>query len=611
MALLVRRNQLPPANQRMPDTPLLVQPLEKPGTYGGVWRTAILSLQDLDVPYRMMGYEQLVRWDAQWTRVLPNVAATVEAAPDKKSYTFKLRRGLRWSDGVPFTAEDLRFWHEDVYQAMKPTEAVYLGEDLALDVVDEYTVRFRYPKRPHGLLLEYLATPYGITVVSFPAHYFKPLLPRYNPQADAAAKLAGYDGWRARFEAESYAFSPGRFFQGKPVLNAWVFTNAPPNERDSALPPGAVLTANRNPYYWKVDTAGRQLPYLDRVEFRLAKNVDEIVRLGLDGKLDMQYFYLAGEENRSRFEAAAPTNGFRLLRRLHSISSAVALSLNLAHRDPGLRALMAQHDFREALSLAIDRRKLIQETGLGMGEPYQVAPRPESAFYHERLARQYTEFDPGRANQLLEDLGCQRRDARNLRLRPDGQPLRLTLLICDNPYFGELWRATAQWVAKDWRSVGIDASVKATTRSDLYLIKNDLNGQDAVIWEGEGGLDPILEPRYYVPISWEANYAIPWYHSWSGNKGLGQQAPEAVIRQYELFSQLREQTTPAGQRQVMGRLLDIAADQFYVLGIALQKPGFGIVNRHFRNVPAFMPSSWSYPSPGPANPFQFYREPSE
>ncbi len=611
LAVITQSGRLPPVTDRLPATPLLVQPVERVGRYGGVWHTVFLDLQDTDVPYRLLGYEQLVRWDRQWTRVIPNVAAAVEASADKKTYTFSLRPGMRWSDGVAFTAEDLRFWYEHVYQAQKPAEMRYLGEDLVLEVIDSHTVRFHFPERPHGLFLEYLASPLGAGLLAYPAHYFKSLLPDYNPAADTAAKKAGYAGWRERFEAEGYTFAWRRFFLGKPVLNAWVFTNTAPTNADVALRAGTVLTAVRNPYYWKIDTAGQQLPYLDQVEFRMATGIDEIVRLGLDGKLEMQYFYLSGEEHRRQFEAAAATNGFRLFRRLHSLSSATALSLNLAHRDPGLRRLLVKREFREALSVAINRRRLIEEVGLGMGEPYQVAPRPESAFYHDRLARQFTEHDASRANSLLDDLGCRRPSENAFRLRPDGVPLRLTILICDSPYFGELWRATAQRVAADWRSVGVEATVKETARRELYETKNRLNQQDAVIWEGEGGLDPILEPRYYLPISWESNYGIPWFFYWSGDKGLGQEPPSAVYQQFQLFGKLREQTTQAGQQSVMKQILDIAADQFYVLGIALQKPGFGIANVRLRNVASLMPSAWSYPSPGPADPFQFWLERSD
>ncbi len=602
------RGRLPALDERLPARPLLVRPVERIGRYGGTWHLAILSPNDTDILYRTIGYENLVSWDANWTHVVPNVAEAYTVSPDAKEYTFRLRKGMRWSDGAPFTVDDILFWFEDVYSVYGGAERQWLGRDLKVERVDGQTVRFRFDQ-PHGLLLEYLASPNVAAPTTFPKHYLQQFHPRYRPDAERLAREAGFASAAERLQRAAFLFSAQQYFKGKPTLGAWVTTNELPGKLDSIQLAGTRLIAVRNPYYWKIDPAGQQLPYLDRVEFLVASNPAEIVELGLQGKLDMQYFYLGGEENRQRFETGAPTGGFRLFRRLLSVSSAAALSLNLNHPDPELRRLFNDRNVRVALSIALDRARMAAEIGLGLGQPYQLAPRPESPFYDERLAHQHTEYDPARAARLLDEAGLARKDAEGFRLRADGSRLRLRLSICDNPYCTVLWREVARAVAAAWSKVGVETVVEELRRQELYALKNDRTAHDAVIWEGEGGSDPLLETRYYLPTTWESNYGIRWYKWWAGDLGAGEEPPAAVKRHYELFAQLRAQVGLSAQKRLMRQILELSADQFYAMGICLQGPGFGVVRERFRNVPLVMPSAWSYPSPGPTLPCQYFLAP--
>lgn len=523
LAERVRRGELPPVEQRLPATPALVQPVERAGNYGGSWRMAIIESGDLDILYRTIGYEPLVSWDRAWSRTVPNVAEWFSVTNEARDYLFRLRPGLRWSDGVPLTADDVVFWHE-----VHPTDALG-GVELEVEKVDDLQVRFRFAE-PHGLLPEYLASPRGVGVMCYPRHYLSRYHPKYNRDADANAKAAGFSNWFDQMEFEAYAFSPGRLGQRRPTVSAWTLlpltlvSNKAPDLR-----PGDVLTAVRNPYYWKVDTRGAQLPYLDKVEFRVADSLETMVQWAESGLLDMQYFYIGGEENRARLAGRAARGRYHLSRRPLSLSSATALSLNITHPHPGLRRLFELRDFRVALSVAIDRAAMVRDIGLGMSEPYQVAPRPESPFYNARLARQYTEYDPKRAAALLDQAGCAGRDPAGFRLRPDGQRLRIQIAFCDSPYYSVLWRVVARQVAEYWQRIGVDASLRYMTRTDLYVMK-DRNEHDAIIWEGEGGTDPMMELRYYAPVSWESNYGVGWY-DWSARATTRGVEPPPVIRE--------------------------------------------------------------------------------
>jgi peptide/nickel transport system substrate-binding protein len=320
----------------------------------------------------------------------------------------------------------------------------------------------------------------------------------------------------------------------------------------------------------------------------------------------MQYFYLASEENRSRFASAAKTAGFRIFERPLSISNIAAISLNLTHQDPVLRKLFNQKKFRIALSVAIDRNRIIQEVLNGHGEPYQVAPRPESPFFHPKLATQFTEYDPNRANALLDDLGYSRRDSSDFRLLEGKRRIRFKLTIGSHPIYSKTWQYVMESVINDWRRIGIEAIADPVDFVEIFD-RNLYNRHDAVIWEGEGGLDVLQEPRYYLPISQEANYGCGWVAWYLKDPiGVAVEPPPSVTKQWEIFQQLLATPEFEQQLDLMNQILDIAADEFRVIGISLQNSGYGIVSNSMRNVPSLVLDAWSYPSPGPTNPCQYH-----
>ena len=109
----VKVGKLPPVEQRLPSDPLVVPVVEKTGQYGGVWRRAFLGPADFNNYVRVV-YDALVRYSPDGAKVEPKVAAGWQASPDFKVWTIRLRKGARWSDGAPFTADDIVFWYRDV-----------------------------------------------------------------------------------------------------------------------------------------------------------------------------------------------------------------------------------------------------------------------------------------------------------------------------------------------------------------------------------------------------------------------------------------------------------------------------------------------------------------
>jgi peptide/nickel transport system substrate-binding protein len=113
LAAAAKEGKLPPVAQRVSDEPEVVKPLESVGKYGGQLRFGLRGSSDYNHILRMVGAQGLVRWDPQYTKVIPNVAKSFEVDPSGKVFTFHLRKGMKWSDGKPFTADDIVFNVED------------------------------------------------------------------------------------------------------------------------------------------------------------------------------------------------------------------------------------------------------------------------------------------------------------------------------------------------------------------------------------------------------------------------------------------------------------------------------------------------------------------
>lgn len=597
----VNQGSIPPVENRLPITPLIVQPVDNIGKYGGTWHMGLKGYGDTALIRRTIMYELLVRWDPDWTRVVPNIAQAYEVNDDSTKFTFHLREDMKWSDGESFTADDILFYFEDLSSNDEYNPSGWIqnwlksgGEPAEVTKLDNYTIVFEF-KEPYSLFLHFLAHPDSHFII-VPKHYVKQFHPKYNQDIQVLVDEEGVDDWPTLFKRKINRFTN----LDLPTLNAWKLVDV--------LEEGVEqVRAVRNPYYWKVDSDLNQLPYIDEVVFVVKENEEELLQLVYDGVIDMQALHIGTTENKELLEENANEGEYSLFRTTASYATRNAISLNLNHMDPVLREIFGNKNFRIGLSHAIDRQGIIDEIYAGEGTPFQVAPRPESPFYHERLSTQYTEYNVTLANEYLDKAGYSERDIDGFRLGPDGNRINFTLVFGDWNNQNEI--DTMNRVIEQWSEIGIMVDIEFMGWRALrsYSGKN----QHDAIGLTAGGMDVLMYPHRLIPTDpSRTHFAVAWaeWYKYEGTSERSEEPPEQVKEQFMLYDQLKSTTDFAEQAGLMRNILDITADQFYSIGVNLTPDGYGIVKKDFHNVPDVMPDSWTYPTPAPTNPCQYYIE---
>jgi peptide/nickel transport system substrate-binding protein len=598
---LVDAGTLPPIEERLPANPLVLTPLESVGTYGGTWRTATFGGGDSEIE-RTIGYTRLARWNPEWTQVVPDIAESFEVNADATEYTFTLRAGTKWSDGEPFTADDLVFWNEHVLRntEITPSAPAWLtagGEPVKVEKIDDNKVVFKFAA-PNGLFLMNMATVRGADILAAaPEHYLRQFHKEFNPEGiDALVSAAGAADWVQLFN-NKVGF-PGRWRDlGRPTLDAWVMT--------SPYSGTTQVVAERNPYYAKVDTEGNQLPYLDRITIDVMEDTQAIILKAISGEIDMQNRFIETIDARPVIVQNQEKAGYDLFIARPAWSNAMLITLNQTHKNPALREVFSNKDFRIGLSHAINREELNQLIYAGQAKPYQAAPREGTALYDEQMATQYLEYDVDLANEYLDKAGLTNKDAEGYRLGSDGK--RITFAI-DALTGSPIQVDALQMIQRYWRAVGIDMQPRPAERS-LIFARLQTNENDGLAWVGGGGYDflGLLDPKWYFPHEFESSFATAWglYYQ-NPNDPNAEEPSEAARKQMDLYRQVQEAPTVDAALASMKELLAITRDEFYIIGTNLEPDRVGIVKSNMVNVPEVIPSTSFYMIPGPVKPETFY-----
>ncbi len=571
LAELVEQGELPPVEERLPKEPVVVDPYESIGNYGGTWRMATVET-GAGYLYYWICREHLLRWTLDGTEVVPNVAKAWTVSDDGRTYIFYLREGMRWSDGEPFTADDIMFWYEDVLlnDELTPVKSRWWapgGELVKVEKLDNYTVSFNFAV-PYGTFLEYMAfagSPYA------PKHYLEQFHSKYvsADKLSEMAKEAGYDSWYQLYlnKADEH-INPEL-----PRLTPWILKDLLPTR----------ITAERNPYYWKVDSAGNQLPYLDRTALDIVSDQEIITMKTIAGDFDMQVQGLNSSdyplfmENRERGD-------YRVIIWPCAGGSDAAVFLNQNYyEDPVIGDFLRNRTFRLALSHAIDRDEINEIVFYGLAEPRQMVPLPPSPYYDEELAYKYIEYDPEKAGELLDSLGLDNKDKDGFRLRPDGKPLELTITV--TPHSSDI--DVAEIVCEQWKKVGIKAAVE-TLMGALYTTRLQASQLQATIWLTDGNEHMPIYPYWTVPFNRNSRQA-PLCGLWVESGGKEGVEPEGDLKKVvDLYSELETTMDPDKRIEIAKEIFRINIENLWIIGIVGGGPGgqgLVIARNDFRNVP--------------------------
>jgi peptide/nickel transport system substrate-binding protein len=574
-----------------------VTPLERVGVHGGRLRFALRGSSDHNHILRIVGPQGLVRWDPRYTRIVPNVARAFEVSEDARIFTFHLREGMRWSDGVPFTADDVMFGMEDIVlaAALGPVPPRYRagGEPVKVEKLGPHTVRFSFAE-PYGDFLAELATPLGQHPTLYAKHYCSQFLPKYNPRVNELVRAANAADWQNLFLLRCGDLeTPSRWGNSeRPTLDPWLV-------REGYVGGATRILLVRNPYFWQVDTAGNQLPYIDELFAPISQDVQSLVLEAIAGRIDFQIRHLDTASNRPVLAQNRDRGGYRFVQAAATGGSNMVIHVNMTHKDPEWRRIFGTRDFRVALSLGMDRKAIIETALLGEGEPWQQGPFEDHPNFHRRLSTQYLAHDPAEANRLLDGMGL-RRGPDGMRLLPSGRPLRFRVDVIPalNPEHVDM----LQLISQQWRRIGVAMDVNALERTFFYQRTSEANDHDAAVWAAPGSWSPGEIPQQIVPVHHDSRWGIPWVQWYRSGGTQGEEPPPSSRERIQLYNQVRATADPDARRALIMRIADIAADEFEVIGVSKALPTYGIASTGLANVPQAIPASWYYPTPAPTLP---------
>lgn len=585
----VKSGKLPPLEERLPENPLVVANREAIGVYGGEIRMDTFDPIWWTSFYDVIVDRMLVYSDQNTSEIVPNVLESWEVTPDGKTWSFKMRKGMKWSDGEPMTTEDVRFWWED-HMADKDINSSpwwqfrFGGENMKVEIVDDFNFKFTFATAFGNFAAH--CTRWSVNDgFMLPSHYLKQFHAKYTDKAklEEAAKAAKLETWVQYYNSKVV---PGIWGGPTGVLEFPRFS--PWNVVEN--PKEGIYLWERNPYYWKVDTEGNQLPYIDTCRLDYVASTETTKQKIAQSELDivgqhevtmMEYPFYKDNESKANYKVGdyISSMGDRVtVFPYHTIAD-----------DKVLTDLVRDYRWVEALSQAIDREEINQSIFYGQAKMGQMSPMPTSKYYKESYGKAWANYDVDAANKLLDDMGL-KKGADGIRLRPDGK--KLTYVIEHSGIrVGPAVPKVCEMIAAYWREIGIDASSKEI--QDSLLVERKTNAQiQATVWHADRCTDMLLpiEPQWFIPTSngsqggcdakWGQWYLAPDKKA----EGLVE-PPDDVKKMLDTFDQMTA-VVDENERVKLGQsIFDYLEGHPLEIGLILECPAPLLFNKNLRNLP--------------------------
>jgi len=615
LAELVKAGKLPSVQERVSQDPLVIKPVHEIGKYGGTWRRGFSGPADFWNGYRCCGHDKILFWDYTGNKVAPNVAKGWQISDDGRTFTVFLRKGMKWSDGHPFTADDFIFWYEDIFQdkELTPVKTPMLatnGKPGTMEKVDDSTIRFKFAD-PYFAFVDILAgaTDLGGNALQgknlmggfAPKHYLQQFHPRYvgKEAVDKLVKAAGQDNWVNFMKLKNdWSLNPDL-----PTVTAWK-TTTPINT------PTRIL--ERNPYFYMVDTAGNQLPYIDKVIMTVTENLEVLNLRAIAGEYDFQARHIDIGKLPVFLENQVKGDYKVYLDPADSGCDACMFLNQTYDADPEIAKWLQNRDFRIALSLGIDRDQLNEAFWLGVGTPgSQVLA--ESSPYNPgpEYRTMHSTHDPAKANQLLDSIGLAKKDAEGYRLRTDGKGrLRIEIITVGGQFLQ--FTQIAEMMRQQWRTIGIQADVSEIERS-LAFTRVMANELQAHLWQNDGTEHFFTFPGHLFPFTTASplggtNMGPLWAQWFRSNGTQGKEPSPPMKKLMELWQ--KAFGVPEEERIKIGKeIWRIAVEEQWAIGTVGLSPaaqGVRIVSNNMGNVPARQYNSPDGMTPATSRPETFF-----
>ncbi|MDE0230503.1 MAG: ABC transporter substrate-binding protein [Spirochaetaceae bacterium] len=587
LAAMVAAGELPPVQERLPEEPLVLQPLASIGRYGGnLIGAANYPTYGADDVWsaRIQG---LLKPSMDLATVVPNAARAWQASDDLRSLTLHLRRGMKWSDGHPFTADDVMFWYDDYLgndeiNPVKPKMWSPGGELMTVEKLDDLTVRYSFAAPfPGGTVLMAAVPRDGNWTTFAPRHYLEQFHISYNPEANDLAKAAGLDNWYQLLRSHWGLEIQSREDVDLPSIDTWVL-----DEVDAA----GNKYFTRNPYYWKIDTAGNQLPYIDEQTRQLFDSMETIHLQVINGELSYAAFHSV-LNNYPLYKSNEAEGGYRVLLWKSLRGAEQTFYWNQTSKDPVLREIFNDIRFRQATSLAINRDEINDSLFFGRAVPRQATVNPDNELFEPWMADHYAEYDPDRANELLDEMGLEWDADGEYRLRPDGK--RIAVVFPYRELEGPKQRIN-ELAQEYWKAIGIDVTLKQVSSKLFWEMVNanevDLGGKHLDM-NTVTGLYSCTFCRFRP--SWGVSNGRPWQTWYNTDGAQGEEPPPDVKELFELSDQWLTMPPDTDEWRALGKeLMKRNVEGMYQVGTVGMGPQPVLVADNLHNIPD--EGSWWY-----------------
>ena len=570
---------LPAVEERIPTAEdVMVENVASVGQYGGSIKMVLTKAGwNTGKPIE----QGLFRFNSNG-EVEPNVAKSYEVNDDATVYTIHLREGMKWSDGVDFTSEDCVFFYDhmcvpetfgkSLWDCFKVTTEDGSEGIATFTKVDDYTFTVSFPAPKPNFINELCINAKWCYA---PKHYHETILPEFigEEAAQAKAEEMGFADVAAMGKETGYYFWN---VPGIPTLNPYVLsTEAGKNDTN-----GDYFEYVRNPYYWKVDQNGQQLPYVDKIEYTKISDVSQVLIKTLAGELTIAD---AGWADIETLTENADSVGYRIVHWPNSswADAASQLELNQTAPNEAYRALFQTREFRQALSIAVDRDEYAKLISDGWQAGRQACPAEGALGYSEEWATKWTQYDPDGAKALLEGLGMVMGSDGYYDLA-DGTDFVLNILSYSDSGADD----TYQVLSKYWNEIGIKSTYKTMDKDTLNnnIVSNDYDAVLSPVAPAET-VSLGLRPDTLVPVR---NYA-EWYGevgTWYASGGAEGIAPTGdLLELCNLYDQLKAEADADKRAAIIDKMYQLHEDNIWVIGYMESASTLFTVSNKLQNFP--------------------------